>query len=103
MHTVYNLQETVNLCCCYLLLQSFFQSFCKSAELVCGQNGETYSSVCAAYSDRVAVDYYGACQAVGPIADYSFQRECVSVQCPLPTIGYKPVIPPGENTIVSTQ
>ncbi|XP_053119439.1 reversion-inducing cysteine-rich protein with Kazal motifs isoform X3 [Hemicordylus capensis] len=71
------------------------QSFCKSVELVCGQNGETYSNVCAAYSDRVAVDYHGPCQAVGSLSDYSSQGECLSVQCSLSAIGYKPVIPPG--------
>lgn len=73
-----------------------FQPFCKSVEPVCGHNGETYSSVCAAYSDRVAVDYYGHCQAVGVLSDYGFHSECAFVKCPqLSTTGCKPVIAPG--------
>lgn len=65
---------------------------------MCGQNGESYNSVCAAYSDRVAVDYYGPCQAVGALSHYSSQGECVSVQCPpLSANGCKPVLPPGEH------
>ncbi|ETE66476.1 Reversion-inducing cysteine-rich protein with Kazal motifs, partial [Ophiophagus hannah] len=71
-------------------------SFCKSVDLVCGHNGETYSNICAAFSDRVAVDYNGLCQAVGVLSDYSYQGECVSVTCSrLSATGYKPVIPPG--------
>lgn len=73
-----------------------FQPFCKSVEPVCGHNGETYSSVCAAYSDRVAVDYYGHCQAVGVLSDYGFHTECAFVKCPqLSATGCKPVIAPG--------
>lgn len=73
-----------------------FQPFCKSVEPVCGHNGETYSSVCAAYSDRVAVDYHGHCQAVGVLSDYSFHTECAFVKCPqLSATACKPVIAPG--------
>ena len=32
---------------------------------MCGVNGETYSSTCAADSARVVVDYRGRCRAVG--------------------------------------
>lgn len=79
-----------------------FQSFCKSVDLVCGHNGETYSNICAAFSDRVAVDYNGLCQAVGVLSDYSYQGECVSVTCSrLSATGYKPVIPPGENSDIN--
>ncbi|KAF7247909.1 Reversion-inducing cysteine-rich protein with Kazal motifs [Varanus komodoensis] len=85
--------EYNNLCA---LHQKGKSSFCKSVDLVCGHNGETYSNVCAAYSDRVAIDYSGPCQAVGVLSDYSTQGECVSVTCPhLSATGYKPIIPPG--------
>ena len=32
---------------------------------MCGVNGDTYSSKCAANSARVVVDYKGPCKAVG--------------------------------------
>ena len=35
---------------------------------VCGMNGETYSSECAAWADRVPVDYMGRCATVGTYA-----------------------------------
>lgn len=35
---------------------------------VCGLNGITYNSECAAWSEFVTVDYYGSCFAVGPIS-----------------------------------
>ncbi|KAK2119976.1 hypothetical protein P7K49_001362 [Saguinus oedipus] len=67
----------------------------RETEPVCGHNGETYSSVCAAYSDRVAVDYYGDCQAVGVLSEHSSVTECAAVKCPLlSAAGCKPIIPP---------
>lgn len=64
---------------------------------MCGHNGETYSSVCAAYSDRVAVDYYGPCQAVGVLSEHSSVTECAAVKCPpLLAAECKPIIPPGR-------
>ncbi|XP_061379203.1 reversion-inducing cysteine-rich protein with Kazal motifs [Danaus plexippus] len=42
---------------------------CSSSGTVCGVNGITYSSECAAWSEYVSVDYNGACFAVGPISD----------------------------------
>lgn len=63
---------------------------------MCGHNGETYSSVCAAYSERVAVDYYGPCLAVGVLSEHSSIAECAAVRCPpLAAAGCEPVIPPG--------
>lgn len=73
------------------------QPFCRSAEPVCGQDGQTYSSVCAAYAQRVAVDYPGHCQAVGALSDHGFHSECAFVQCPrLSATGCKPLLAPGE-------
>ena len=44
----------------------FLQDECKAPlPPVCGVNGETYSSTCAANSARVVVDYQGRCKAVG--------------------------------------
>ncbi|WAQ94024.1 RECK-like protein [Mya arenaria] len=37
---------------------------CASSESVCGQDGETYSSECAALAARTAVDYKGPCAAL---------------------------------------
>ena len=77
------------------------QPFCRAPELVCGHNGETYSSVCAAYSDRVAVDYYGPCQAVGVLSEYSSVAECAAVKCPsLSATECKPIIPPGRLAVL---
>ncbi|XP_006005911.1 reversion-inducing cysteine-rich protein with Kazal motifs [Latimeria chalumnae] len=72
------------------------QPICRSNRRVCGHNGETYSNLCAAYSDRVAVDYYGTCQAVGVLSGYSSHSQCSSVMCPtLSVSGCKPITPPG--------
>lgn len=37
--------------------------------LVCGTNGITYNSECAAWSEYVSIDYRGPCLAVGPISN----------------------------------
>ncbi|XP_030025973.2 reversion-inducing cysteine-rich protein with Kazal motifs [Manduca sexta] len=42
---------------------------CSSTGTVCGVNGVTYSSECAAWAEYVSVDYTGPCLAVGPISD----------------------------------
>ena len=53
--------------------------------------------MCAAYSDRVAVDYYGPCQAVGVLSEHSSVTECAAVKCPsLSATECKPIIPPGR-------
>lgn len=36
---------------------------------MCGVNGVTYISECAAWAEHVSVDYFGPCLAVGPISD----------------------------------
>ncbi|MBN3272830.1 TGFR1 protein, partial [Polyodon spathula] len=69
---------------------------CKPEKPVCGHNGETYSSVCAAHSDRVAVDYLGHCHAVGVVSDSATHAACAAIKCPpLSASGCTPVIPPG--------
>lgn len=76
------------------------QPFCRATEPICGHNGETYSSVCAAYSDRVAVDYHGPCQAVGVLSEYSSIAECAAVKClSLSVTECKPIIPPGRLAV----
>ena len=47
---------------------------------VCGVNGETYSSTCAAHSARVIVDYQGQCKAVGD-GDGEWQLSFSSFYC----------------------
>ncbi|CAB1349661.1 unnamed protein product, partial [Coregonus sp. 'balchen'] len=69
---------------------------CKKARPVCGHNGETYNTVCEAYSDRVAVDYQGRCHAVGAVAEFASDSGCDMIPCPaLSTPGCIPVTPPG--------
>lgn len=50
---------------------------------VCGVNGVTYTSECAAWAEYVSVDYHGPCFAVGPITD-SMEPRCEfdRIQCP---------------------
>ena len=56
--------------------------------------------MCAAYSDRVAVDYYGPCQAVGVLSEHSSVTECAAVKCPsLSATECKPIIPPGRLAV----
>lgn len=62
-----------------------YKGFCKdeckpSSPAVCGVNGETYSSTCAADSARVLIDYRGRCRAVG-VGDGDEPR-CKNVKCP---------------------
>ncbi|XP_063729974.1 reversion-inducing cysteine-rich protein with Kazal motifs isoform X2 [Eleginops maclovinus] len=72
------------------------QEACRRPAPVCGQNGETYSTVCEAFSDRVAVDYQGSCHAVGPVSDGAPESACSGIPCPpLSTAGCQPITPPG--------
>ncbi|XP_071370816.1 reversion-inducing cysteine-rich protein with Kazal motifs-like, partial [Centroberyx affinis] len=69
---------------------------CRKPRKVCGHNGETYNTVCEAFSDRVAVDYEGPCHAVGGVSDLASDSACSSIPCPpLSTPGCVPVTPPG--------
>ena len=47
--------------------------------VVCGMNGATYESECAAWADRVYVDYFGKCHAVGQLLSKYSLRVCVCV------------------------
>ncbi|XP_064187363.1 reversion-inducing cysteine-rich protein with Kazal motifs-like [Anguilla rostrata] len=72
------------------------QDACRRPKPVCGHNGETYDTVCEAYSDRVAVDYAGRCHAVGAVSEYASDSGCNAVHCPpLSVKGCSPVTPPG--------
>uniref|UniRef100_A0A671RDQ0 Reversion-inducing cysteine-rich protein with Kazal motifs n=1 Tax=Sinocyclocheilus anshuiensis TaxID=1608454 RepID=A0A671RDQ0_9TELE len=63
---------------------------------VCGHNGETYSTVCEAFSDRVAVDYQGRCHAVGVLSEFTSDSGCNAVPCPpLSSQACNPVTPLG--------
>lgn len=57
--------------------------YCDSRNVVCGQNGQTYTSECAALADSVKVDYPGPCMAVGPmIVNTTNVPQCSVVKCP---------------------
>uniref|UniRef100_A0A4W6EP23 Reversion-inducing cysteine-rich protein with Kazal motifs n=1 Tax=Lates calcarifer TaxID=8187 RepID=A0A4W6EP23_LATCA len=72
------------------------QDACRKQQQVCGHNGETYNTVCDAFSDRVAVDYEGPCHAVGAVSDVAPDSACSLIPCPpLSTPGCHPVTPPG--------
>lgn len=73
------------------------QDACRKPQQVCGHNGETYNTVCDAFSDRVTVDYVGPCHAVGPLTDAAPDSACSLVPCPpLSSPGCQPVTPPGQ-------
>lgn len=87
------------LCTVIHLLVLCSQDVCRKPQQVCGHNGETYNTVCDAFSDRVAVDYEGPCHAVGPVSDVAPESACSMIPCPpLSTPGCRPVTPPGECT-----
>lgn len=82
-------------------LCSFPQDTCRKTQQVCGHNGETYNTVCDAFSDRVTVDYMGSCHAVGPLSDAAPDSACSVIPCPpLSSPGCRPVTPPGQWNVV---
>uniref|UniRef100_A0A8B9RIA1 Reversion-inducing cysteine-rich protein with Kazal motifs n=1 Tax=Astyanax mexicanus TaxID=7994 RepID=A0A8B9RIA1_ASTMX len=93
--------EHANLCLLYqrgktLAYMGHCQDACRVRQEVCGHNGETYSTVCEAFSDRVAVDYHGVCHAMGAVSEFMTDSGCNAVPCPpLSTQGCNPVTPPG--------
>ncbi|GIY96112.1 reversion-inducing cysteine-rich protein with Kazal motifs [Caerostris extrusa] len=69
-------------------------SHCRGSGLVCGHNGETYASECAAWAERVSVDYKGGCAAVG--SKHGKNSRCGGIKCsPLPSEDCTKVFPPG--------
>lgn len=66
---------------------------CNYTTIICGVNGKTYVSECAARADFVSIDYVGACNTVGLINDFKMPQ-CDGIACaPLPRddcIGYTP-------------
>ncbi|KAJ8968089.1 hypothetical protein NQ317_005572, partial [Molorchus minor] len=54
---------------------------CKYKGQVCGFNGKTYISECAAFADMIAVDYDGPCIAIGLITQVK-AHQCAGVNCP---------------------
>ncbi|XP_029687796.1 reversion-inducing cysteine-rich protein with Kazal motifs [Takifugu rubripes] len=71
------------------------QEVCRKPRQVCGHNGETYNTVCDAFSNRVTVDYEGPCHAVGALTDGAPDSACSIVSCLLPSPGCRAVTPPG--------
>ncbi|ELT93237.1 hypothetical protein CAPTEDRAFT_32393, partial [Capitella teleta] len=73
-------------------------SGCQSSGVVCGINGETYSSECAAWADGVLLDYLGKCSAAGHLTNaFSQNWSCSNVICPNNSLSIicKPFVPPG--------
>ncbi|XP_019630428.1 PREDICTED: reversion-inducing cysteine-rich protein with Kazal motifs-like isoform X2 [Branchiostoma belcheri] len=66
---------------------------CKASP-VCGHNGETYESNCAAHAARVSIDYEGPCLAVGLRPGQGKYPECSTVSCPDSSL-CEGIIPPG--------
>ena len=67
----------------YIFIVFLPQSSCSNDGLVCGVNGETYSSQCAAWADHVSVDYEGNCSATGHlVAGRDNNSVCDGGQCP---------------------
>lgn len=54
---------------------------CKHRSQVCGINGKTYISECAAIADMVSVDYEGPCVAMGLLTNVK-AKQCPGVKCP---------------------
>nr|CAI5868539.1 unnamed protein product [Callosobruchus analis] len=68
---------------------------CRTRGQVCGFNGQTYMSECAAHADMISVDYEGPCMAVGLIGTVKGQQ-CAGVRCPkLLDINCMGITPPG--------
>lgn len=69
---------------------------CRTEGVVCGIDGETYLSECAAKANFVLVDYRGPCLAVGLITEGAKSKCGPAVACsPLPENGCLAVTPPG--------
>ncbi|XP_076460929.1 reversion-inducing cysteine-rich protein with Kazal motifs-like [Babylonia areolata] len=79
------------------------QQSCNLAGPVCGHDGETYSSQCAARAASITVDYEGACRAIGNLTVSSMKMvpgrhtiSCARVHCPaLRPSHCRGVVPPG--------
>ncbi len=94
-----NIKTYQNLLFIHLLGVFCSQEACRKPQQVCGHNGETYNTVCDAFSDRVAVDYEGLCHAVGAVSDVAPDSACSVIPCPpLSSPGCQPVTPPGKDT-----
>ncbi|XP_050297871.1 reversion-inducing cysteine-rich protein with Kazal motifs [Anthonomus grandis grandis] len=68
---------------------------CRSRGHVCGINGRTYSSECAAHADMISVDYDGPCLSIG-LMTKTKSKQCPNVKCPhLPDDNCLGLTPPG--------
>ncbi|XP_050420992.1 reversion-inducing cysteine-rich protein with Kazal motifs [Adelges cooleyi] len=71
---------------------------CNSSGTVCGVDGNTYPSECAAFAESASVDYAGQCVSSGFIS-YNGRPYCPKgvVECPrLPQQGCMGITPPGS-------
>lgn len=70
---------------------------CNFTGQVCGVDGNTYPSECAAFAESISVDYAGPCASSGLI-DYNGRPYCAKavVECPsLPQQECLGITPPG--------
>ncbi|GAB1600990.1 reversion-inducing cysteine-rich protein with Kazal motifs-like [Argonauta hians] len=72
------------------------QENCQNNGVVCGHNGETYSSECKAFAHRTTVDYKGFCRKVGRLSLQDQQNShCYHISCPeIHPKSCKPITPP---------
>ncbi|KAL5006474.1 hypothetical protein ScPMuIL_015280 [Solemya velum] len=70
---------------------------CAKNGVVCGYNGETYPSECAALADRSMVDYSGPCRVIGYLTASNLSiSDCPTVECPRNEFEFcEGIIPPG--------
>ncbi|XP_070209920.1 reversion-inducing cysteine-rich protein with Kazal motifs-like [Littorina saxatilis] len=73
------------------------QDWCDVSGPVCGHDGETYSSECAARAAGVTMDYEGSCRALGNLTRSNAQTmSCSRVECvPVRPANCRGVIPSG--------
>eukprot|EP00106_Octopus_bimaculoides_P014620 XP_014782062.1 PREDICTED: reversion-inducing cysteine-rich protein with Kazal motifs-like [Octopus bimaculoides] len=72
------------------------QENCKNDGIVCGHNGETYTSDCEAFAHKTTVDYKGSCRNVGQLSLQDQQNShCFQMTCPpIHPSSCKPITPP---------
>src|SRR5688572_26762811 len=55
---------------------------CSPQGVICGIDGETYASECAAKSQGIPKDYDGPCRVIGMSDGSTMQQSCAKVICP---------------------
>ncbi|XP_012935696.1 reversion-inducing cysteine-rich protein with Kazal motifs [Aplysia californica] len=105
-------EEFTNLCLLFshgqtLAYRGHCQTSCSNIGVVCGHDGQTYGSECAAHAARVTVDYASKCQAFGNLTGMSGEAmktpSCNRIQCPpLSPSNCNGIVPPGGCCAICT-